>query len=106
MTLAVVGGMIDRRVMIAVLLAGEQVQPVQNQRAAWTPHDGANVVAGERRPERDKMKIEGAVTSLMRLGRSDVKGAIALSLDAMVVDASTITDDDLSHRVRPVHILF
>ena len=62
-------------------------------------------MARECGPERDKVEIERAVASLMRLGRRDVKGAVALALHAMVVHARTIPDDDLGHRVRPVHVL-
>src|SRR5206468_8121960 len=79
-TLAVIGRVIDGGVMVGVLLAGKQVESVQDQCAARTRHDRPDVVARERRAERYGVQVDGAVAPLMRLRRGDVVGALALPL--------------------------
>ena len=63
--LAVVGRVIDRRMVIGVLLAGEQVQPIENQRPARTRQHRTDVVTRQRSAERDEMEVEGTVASLV-----------------------------------------
>src|SRR2546425_4308828 len=103
--LAVVRGVVDRGVMIGVLLGGEQVQAVQDQRSTRTRQDRADVMACERTPESDRMQVDRAVAALMRLRGRDVIGPGTLALDAMEIDARTVTRADFGDRVRPVDAL-
>src|SRR5712664_863849 len=100
--LAVVRDVIDRGVMIGVLLGGEQVQAVQDQRSTRTRHHGADVMACERTPECDRMQVDRAVPALMRVRGGDVIGAGTLALDAMEIEARTVTSADFGDRVCPV----
>src|SRR6267143_5300091 len=89
--LAVVRGVVDRGVMIGVLLGGEQVQAVQDQRATWTRHHRADIVPRQRRTERHGMKIDRAITALVRLGCRNVIGPPAVALYAMIIDPGRLS---------------
>src|SRR5213075_716917 len=91
---AVVGGMIDRRVMIGVLRPGEQIQSVEDQCTAGTRHHRADVVTRERSAERDEMKIQRAIAPLVRLRGGDMIRTIAFPLNAIMISAGPVTDDD------------
>jgi len=79
-TLTMVGGMVDRRVMVRVLPAGEQIKAVENQCAARSREDRPDVVARQGGAECDGMEMNGAVAALMGLCRGDVIRASTLSL--------------------------
>src|SRR6266566_3485728 len=103
--LAVVRGVVDRGVMIGVLLAGDQVQAVQDQRSTRTRQDRADVMASERAAECDRVQVDPAVAALMRLRGGHMIGPGTLALDAMEIDARTVARADFGDRVRPVAAL-
>ncbi len=101
-TLTVVSGMVDRRMMIGVLLTGQEVQSVEDQPATRTRQDGADVVPRERRPECHHVQVDRTVPTLMRLCRRHVIGARALALDAMIIDPRRLSHHDFGDAVGPV----
>src|SRR2546425_2859690 len=101
----VVRGVVDRGVMIGVLLGGEQVQAVEDQRSTRTRHDRADVMACERATERNRVQVDRAIPALMRVRGGDVIGPGTLALYAMEVDARTVTGGDFGDRVCPVDVL-
>ena len=105
MTLAVIGRVIDRGVVIGMLLSGEQVQAIQDQRAARTSKYRPNVVPRECRTERHGVQVNGTVATLMGLSSCDVVGTPAFALDAMIVHPRRIAHHDFRHAVRPVRTL-
>src|SRR2546425_12111116 len=100
--LAVVRGVVDRGVMIGVLLGGEQVQAVEDQRSTRTRHDRADVMACERATERNRVQVDRAIPALMRMRGGDVIGPGTLALYAMEVDARTVTGGAFGDAVLPV----
>src|SRR6267378_6557142 len=93
-TLTVVRGVVNRGVMIGMLLAGEQIQAVEDERSTRTRHDGADVVARERATKCDRVQVDPAVPALMRVRRGDVIGPGTLALDAMIVDPRRLSHHD------------
>src|SRR2546428_3105089 len=91
--------------MTGVWRAGEKVKAVKDQRPPGTRQDGADVMASERAAECDRVQVDRAVAALMRLRGGDVIGPGTLALDAMEIDARTVTRADFGDCVRPVDAL-
>src|SRR5438045_6134741 len=101
MTRTMVGGVVDRRMMVRVLPPGEQIEAVENQRATRSRHNGSDIMPRQDSAERDRMKVNGAVAPLMCLRRGDVIRARTLSLHTMIVDPGTVAGAERADCVRP-----
>src|SRR2546423_13643731 len=79
-----------------------RVRPSKSPPPPGPRHDCADVVARERRTERDRVKIDRTITALMGLGRRNVIGPGTLALDAIVIDPVRLTHHDFGDAVCPI----
>ena len=91
-TLAVRLGVLDKRMIIDVLVAVFDVEAVEGRVYGLAREQGVHVVAAQLAPERYCSRAEAGGALLTHVGGGDVKGGIALALDAVVVDRGVLTD--------------
>ena len=85
-------GVLDKRMIIDVLVAVFDVEAVEGRVYGLAREQGVHVVAAQLAPERYRSRAEAGGALLTHVGGGDVKGGIALALDAVVVDRGVLTD--------------
>ena len=100
---AIGGGVVEQRVIVAVLLAAEDDQPVERRLGVLAGEDAVQIVARHASAERRGLADDAGVAREVHLERRDVEGLRRFLLVTIDVDAAVVGGDDFGHAVRPVH---
>ncbi len=93
-------GVVEHGVVVDVLAARHEVQPVEQAVGAFAVEHGTRVVPGDRGAEVDVVRGVPAVSSLAAGHRGDVPRRGPLDLQPRMLERGVVADERMRHRVR------